>query len=462
MAPNLEYIMKSNTPFRTSLRLTLSQQRAIEKQCRQYGGKVTMSSWISEAIDEKIYHEEELSKIKVRDEGNAKYHFYEFFAGGGMARAGLSYNWKCLFANDFDPMKARAYRDNWNGGKDLLVEDINKISCSELPGISDLAWASFPCQDLSLAGNYNGIGRWEDKIQTRSGTFWPFWKLMHELKLDGRGPKIIVLENVYGALTSNSGNDFAAIGTAFSNAGYRFGAMVIDAKYFVPHSRPRVFIVGVRDGLKIPSELVSDKPLPLWHPNRIEEAQNNLSENAKKHWVWWNLPQPPQRDKNFVDIIEENPTGVKWDNEGQTKKLLSMMSEINKEKVSKAMKMKKLVVGGVYKRTRKDENGNKVQRAEVRFDDISGCLRTPAGGSSRQHILVINGNKIRSRLLSPREAARLMGLPDTYKLPSNYNDAYHIAGDGVAVPVVRHLSEHIIEPVINANKNKSTKTTKAA
>ena len=106
------------------------------------------------------------------------------------------------------------------------------------------------------------------------------------------------------------------------------------------------------------------------------------------------------------------------------------------------------MVGGVYKRTRLDEEGNKVQRAEVRFDDIAGCLRTPSGGSSRQSILVVEGRRIRSRLLSPREAARLMGLPDSYRLPPNYNDAYPIAGDGVAVPVVRHLAEHIFEPLL--------------
>ena len=105
------------------------------------------------------------------------------------------------------------------------------------------------------------------------------------------------------------------------------------------------------------------------------------------------------------------------------------------------------MVGGVYKRTRFDADGDKVQRAEIRFDDVAGCLRTPSGGSSRQSIMVVKGNKVRSRLLSPREAARLMGLPDEYALPSNYNDAYHLAGDGVAVPVVRFLAAHILEPI---------------
>jgi len=51
--------------------------------------------------------------------------------------------------------------------------------------------------------------------------------------------------------------------------------------------------------------------------------------------------------------------------------------------------------------------------------------------------------------LSPREASRLMGLPDSYKLPENYNEAYHLSGDGVVVPVVRFLAAHILEPLLD-------------
>jgi DNA (cytosine-5)-methyltransferase 1 len=125
-----------------------------------------------------------------------------------------------------------------------------------------------------------------------------------------------------------------------------------------------------------------------------------------------------------------------------------MMSDRNLAKVTAARQLGRVAVGALYKRTRLDTAGNKVQRAEVRFDDIAGCLRTPRGGSSRQSILVVDGKYIRSRLLSPREAARLMGLPDTYVLPDNYNAAYHVAGDGVVVPVVRHLARTLLAPLV--------------
>ena len=150
------------------------------------------------------------------------------------------------------------------------------------------------------------------------------------------------------------------------------------------------------------------------------------------------------------DLVEESPKGVRWHTAAETRRLLDLMSPLNLSKVAAAKKSGKRMVGTVYKRTRPNGNGVREQRAEVRFDDIAGCLRTPVGGSSRQTVLIVEGNKVCSRLLSPREAARLMGLPEDYELPERYNDAYHLAGDGVVVPVVRHLAEHILEPLVAA------------
>ena len=124
-----------------------------------------------------------------------------------------------------------------------------------------------------------------------------------------------------------------------------------------------------------------------------------------------------------------------------------MMSEGNRQKVEAASRSARRSVGTIYRRTRPDEYGVKHQRAEIRFDGIAGCLRTPGGGSSRQTILVVEGEKVRSRLLSAREAARLMGLPDTYKMPKRYNEAYHLAGDGVCVDVVRFLAKSLLGPL---------------
>jgi DNA (cytosine-5)-methyltransferase 1 len=252
-----------------------------------------------------------------------------------------------------------------------------------------------------------------------------------------------VLENVYGAISSHEGKDFRAIADALTQAGYYFGALVIDAVHFLPQSRPRLFIVGARADKVIPRHTTQAAPNPLWHPQAICERVEELSPKAKRRWIWWRLPEPIVRETVFSDLIEEEPEGVEWHTPVQTKRLLDLMSEINRAKVRAAQGTGRRVVGGVYKRTRNGE-----QRAEVRFDDVAGCLRTPLGGSSRQTILIVEGRRIRSRLLSPREAARLMGLPDNYILPTRYNEAYHLAGDGVAIPVVRYLAANILEPIL--------------
>ena len=261
---------------------------------------------------------------------------------------------------------------------------------------------------------------------------------------------LLSLENVYGTLTSHGGKDFSAISSALSSSGYRFGAVVINARLFLPQSRPRVFFIAVRHGERIPTELIGDGPQMLWHPATLKAAYTSLTVEARQQWVWWNIKAPGTRNTVFSDLIEDTPTTVDWHTPTETQHILDMMSPGNKAKVAAAIKIGRKIVGGVYRRTRSDEKGAKRQRAEVRFDDVSGCLRTPAGGSSRQTIFVIEGETIRSRLLSPREAARLMGLDDGYRLPKRYNDAYHVAGDGVCVPVVRHLALNLIELVIGA------------
>jgi DNA (cytosine-5)-methyltransferase 1 len=378
-----------------------------------------------------------------------RYSYYEFFAGGGMVREGLESDvWDCRFANDFDLKKSAIYRKN-RTANNLLTCDVRDVGLANLPGQADLAWASFPCQDLSLAGG--GAGLKGD----RSGTFWPFWRLMRELISDHRAPRIIALENVCGALTSHGGKDFAAICSAFASADYRFGAMVIDASLFVPQSRPRLFIIGVHEDCIVPNGLTQAGPSSLWHPRNLRTAYHVVPDATRANWLWWSPPTPSPRAKVLANIIQENPSDVEWRAPFETERILAMMSEVNRAKVEAAKSVGRRLMGTLYKRTRFDRHGRKVQRAEVRFDDVAGCLRTPAGGSSRQSILIVEGKTVRTRLLSGRETARLMGLPESYRLPEKYNEAYHLTGDGVVVPLVRHLAKYIFEPIAVTTANKA-------
>ncbi len=360
-----------------------------------------------------------------------------------MARAGLGVSWTCVFANDFDPKKGLAYQANWGANGELTVGDVKNVKPTDLPGYADLVWASFPCQDLSLAGVGAGLKG------ERSGTFYPFWEVITGLIADGRAPKIIAVENVCGTLTSHGGLDFQAICKTFYDAGYRYGALIIDAALFVPQSRPRLFMIGVHKDVEINPSLLSPESIEPFHTRGLRKAADGVSASARKNMIWWNVPTPPHRNTTFADLVEEKPSSVDWHTAAETKQLLAMMSAVNLAKVDAAKRSGRRMVGGVYKRTRVYAQGGKIQRAEVRFDDVAGCLRTPAGGSSRQTIIVVDGDRIRSRLISSRETARLMGLDDDYILPKNYTEAYHLTGDGVAVDVVRHLAHHLFEPLLN-------------
>lgn len=367
--------------------------------------------------------------------------FLEFFAGGGLARLGLAPDFHCAFANDFDPAKARAYRTAF-GGDGLIEGDVWKLAASALPKSAALAWASFPCQDLSLAGARAGLAA------PRSGAFWGFHRLIERLGADA--PDVLALENVSGLLSSHGGADFAALVHALDGLGYRVGAMEIDAALFVPQSRPRLFIVAAR---RAPAHLVAPGPCEPFHTKALRDVVARLPEALRKHFVWWRLEAPAKRNTRLADLLDDPPVGAEWRSVEQTAALLTQMSPLQRARVDALAASGRREVGAVFRRIR-IEHGKRVQRAEARFDGLAGCLRTPAGGSSKQMLLFIEGAQVRSRLISPREAARLMGVPDDYPLPDGQTAALHLLGDGVCVPVVRWLSHNLLAPLVRADSQR--------
>ncbi len=361
--------------------------------------------------------------------------FLEFFAGGGMARLGLGADWRCLMANDMDPAKCAAYRTNFGRG-DLIEGDIADLSLDDLPKeTADLIWGSFPCQDLSLAGARGGMSA------HRSGAFFPFWRLIERLNAARRGPKIIVIENVVGLLTSNGGRDFTTVVERLAAAGYAVAASVYDARHFTPQSRPRLFIMGFAPTTRPPIAALA--PTDDTAPPALLSAYERLTPAARARWMWLTPAPPRGRNIRLSDIIEWD--APHWHSNEQTQTLIAMMSPHQKKRLDALIAHGARRVGAAFRRTR-TEDGASVQRVEARFDGLAGCLRTPAGGSSRQIIFAVENGNVRSRLLSPREAARLMGLPEDYVLPANATAALKLAGDGVCVPVVRWLAENVFEP----------------
>ena len=365
-----------------------------------------------------------------------------------MARLGLGPGWRCAFANDIDPVKGEVYCDNF-GADGMRVGDVWSVHEDDLPGQADLAWASFPCQDISLAGRRAGLAG------ERSGTFYGFWRLIDGLVKHGRAPRTVVLENVAGVLTSNQGHDFREIVDCMVSSGYHTGALEIDAAHFTPQSRPRLFFVGSRD--PIPAELLARggpddwSVAPFGCTAGVIAAVKRLDPKLQRGWSWLSAPPPAHRNIGLEETIERDLPAEAWHTPEETERLLSLMSERHRARVEAAKRETAQTgvrqVGAVFRRTR-TEDGDRVQRAEVRFDGLAGCLRTPQGGSSRQQLVIVENGAAMTRPMTPRETARLMGLPDDYRLPARTTAALKVTGDGVAVPVVDWLAAHVLEPIL--------------
>ena len=358
---------------------------------------------------------------------------HEFFAGGGLAGMGLD-GFETAFANDIDPVKAATWRANHPHPERMVEGDVWGLSAADLPGRPDVAWASSPCQDVSLAGRRGGLAA------PRSGAFWGFWRLIEALDGEGRAPRAVVLENVMGLLSSNGGEDFRAVCEAMTGLGYRIGALEIDAAGWVPQSRPRLFLIAARD---------PDWPTGasgLFQTPRIRTAFEALPSPVKSNWIWWPMQAPPRRNADLAAALIPD-SQANWMGAVEAERLLAMMAPLHRARLDAALATGERRVGAAYRRVR-TEQGRKVQRLEARFDGLAGCLRTPAGGSSRQYVIVCEGGRARVRLLTGREAARLMGAPERFILPRSQTQAIRLMGDAVAVPVARAIGEQILAPLL--------------
>jgi DNA (cytosine-5)-methyltransferase 1 len=272
---------------------------------------------------------------------------------------------------------------------------------------------------------------------SRSSLFWEWIRTLEEMDYVRR-PPVLCVENVVGFLVAENGKQFALAYQALKKLGYLAGALVIDAVHFVPQSRPRSFLVAIKEKLTIERDaLTRQEPDSLYHTKAVMTAWKATDD---PRWIWWRLPEPPLRKITLADVMEPS---VQYDPPEITNRLLKMLSPLNQKKLKTALLTKIPLIGAGYKRSRW-ESGVKKQRLEIRFDGIAGCLRTPEGGSSRQIMIAVQDGKVRTRLLTVRETARLMGAPDSYEIPGSYNDGYRAMGDAVAVPVTQWITKNLL------------------
>ncbi|WP_447471823.1 DNA cytosine methyltransferase [Vibrio harveyi] len=382
--------------------------------------------------------------------------FCEFFAGVGLFREGLeSYGWDCQWANDISADKKQVYVDNYGSDHFWLGDIWDVLSTeSQLPKSSFLYTASFPCTDLSVAGNRAGLAGEE------SGTLGALFEILKYKQHEGNLPKVVLLENVKGFLTSHQGQDVIDTVGSLSDLGYYVDIVELDAINFTPQSRPRVFVVAVCK--EIASQVMHLKDnvtddfwwscfdkTPMLKSSKLK---NIIKSSSSLNWALFPLREPVPTSERLLDVVEKIPSNsYLWWSDARKNHLYSQMSSLHLAELERMVNSERLSYGTVYRRMRKGKS-----MAELRTDGFAGCLRTPRGGSSKQIVIEAGNGEWRVRLLTPREYARLQGLRDTFILPDNANKGYFAMGDAVCVPVIEFIAREILEPVFEAVKQQRT------
>ena len=365
-----------------------------------------------------------------------RYSFAEYFAGIGLVGLGLGPQWELLFANDIDPRKREMFSAAFGSSDKYWLGDIFDLAAQvdKIP-TTTLATASFPCIDLSLAGNRNGLnGR-------HSGAFWGFVSVLDAMKK--RRPPLIMLENVLGWLTANNGRDFRDSIQALNQLGYTIDAFVLNAHHFTPQSRPRMFLVGAQDRKPLDEvELIArfeSRPPELWTKRLVDM----IFENGDLKWMALELPTPPPIRRDVESVLEKLPDDdSRWWSDAQVTRIYDQLSDSHRERVDRLRNEQNIRYALVYKRVR-----NKQTRAEIRTDGLAGCLRTPSGGSSKQIVFQLGRGEFKVRWMTAREYARLQGVPDEFPITVPYIRALWGFGDAVCVPAINWIAKHALEPL---------------
>lgn len=357
----------------------------------------------------------------------------EFFAGIGLARMGLeSAGFRVAWANDHEPDKWDLYRGHFNdpedGGHRFALGDVGAVDANQLPRDAKLAWGSSPCTDLSLAGSRGGLRSGE------SNAFWQYIRLLDELSDDR--PEVAVLENVVGLATSHGGDDLAAAIRAFNDLGYSVDVLSLDARRFIPQSRPRLFLVGAMN-----PPLDTAEPNSELRPDWLQAVYGDPT--LRTHRA--SLPAPPAPLlSGFGEYVETmSPNDERWWDAARTESFVASLSPVQRDRIANMRRGQGVKYRTAYRRTR-----NGVAVWEVRPDDISGCLRTARGGSSKQAVVKLGNKRLQVRWMTPLEYARLMGAGDYNLSGARTNQALFAFGDAVAVPAVSWLAEHYLMPLV--------------
>jgi len=342
-----------------------------------------------------------------------------FFSGIGGVSEGLSDRWETTWANDNCPSKVAIHQANHNSFIDS--RSIYDVPLKSIPD-GQLLSSTFPCTNTSAAGNRRGL------LGIKSSVVYRYLEILKEKGGADTIPSTFI-ENPTGLIARNQGNDLRDIVRRFNDLGYAVTTIVVDAKHFVPQSRPRLFVIAIKDSNSyvplysaVKDGLLNDKAK---YPNPLRRW---LKKNSDLNLVIRPTDDLPERTIQLTDVIDLS--GGECAPEF-TAELIRLMAPKNTALFHKLIQSPSISIATVARRGRKDVQGKSFNATELSVSGLAPCQRPYSGGSSRTWVLVAGQGKCKFKVVTPRESARLMGFPDSFQLPQSAKAAYTATGDAV-------------------------------
>lgn len=360
------------------------------KQIVEYKNEVEGSN-----LDEKSVIKElliQVSNAPFPTPVNYDFTFIDLFAGiGGFRQSLQNSGGKCVFSSEWDKFAQITYRENFG---EVPFGDITKESTKKyIPKQFDVLCGGFPCQPFSHAGLKKGF---ED---TRGTLFFDVVDIINKRKESGNPVKVIFLENVKGLKNHDKGNTLKTIIRTMDELGYHISTEILNSKNFgLPQNRERIFIVAW-----------------LKERNRVFKFPLGIDDNDT---IIFDQKDMPKVKKTVVGhILTDNP---------DPKYTIS----------------DKLYAGHLRRRKEHAIKGNGFGFSS--FNENSSYTSTISARYYKDgsEILIEQG-KENPRKLTPREAAKLQGYPENYKIPVSDNQAYKQFGNSVSVPVIQTIFNEI-------------------
>lgn len=335
--------------------------------------------------------------------GDHRFRFVDLFAGIGGIRMGFEvHGGECVFTSEWNDFSKKTYIENY-GDRHQFVGDIVPFPAEDVPD-HDVLLGGFPCQPFSIAGvsKKNSLGRPHGFECTTQGTL--FFDVARMIAT--KRPAAFLLENVKNLLSHDKGNTFGVIlQTLRDELGYDVHYKVIDGQHFTPQHRERIIIVGFR-------------------------------EKTGFSWDDLRLPTNGPRLASILHKTDGTEPVLLWDED----RFFNHKKRVIQPKYTLTPNLWAYLQAYAEKHR---AAGNGFGYGLVYPDSVTRTL------SARYHkdgseILVWQGKNKRPRRLTPRECARLMGFPDTFRIPVSDTQAYRQFGNSVVMPVMKEVSRIMV------------------